>query len=742
MSLNMATISPVDTPYSLESPSPTSPSSTTTGQIPLEQTPRPKRRHRLLQSLQRISSSPSLVRRTRSHSVGYQREGKTALSCVSLSSGACWGDPTDPASAYGNLQERIPTPPDSRPISPLPAGVRIRALGTLANGSQTTIPLPAEVRPGSRDAISKIGDMANPPDGSTLNEDNVNASPRTLRRTINFWDDIPDEIKMRVFRFLTPKEMVRCSIVSKAWHKMCFDGQLWASIDAAEFYRDISSDALVKLILSAGPFVRDLNLRGCVQLREKWLSHGERISDICRNVVNFCLEGCRIDKTAMHHLLIRNPRLEYINVCGLSTVGNSAMKIIAQSCPHLETLNISWCSNVDNKGLKRVVDSCKKLKDLRAGELHGFDDEELMQKLFESNTLQRLIIHRTDITDDALKILIHGRDPEIDLLTELPIAPPRAFKHLDLHQCASLTDRGVRALAYNVPLLEGLQLSQCSELSDESIVEVIKSTPLLTHLDLEDIPNLTNNTLIELAKAPCAACLEHLNVSYCETLGDSGMLPILKSCPNIKSIDMDNTRISDLSLMEASSRMRKRGYGTSLPHVGLRLVVFDCVNVTWAGIREVLSSNAYLPRALKAGGVVVTVTESADRHTSTSSLSSNNSIVLPSSCPPPAPMVRSYPNQIIQLKCFYGWQMTVDEHMKRVLRGDLIAANRLDRKWADYMMATEEAGATGAGARRRRRRAREAERLYQADDDEIDFDGIVPLVGRRRRARSGGCILM
>jgi len=139
----------------------------------------------------------------------------------------------------------------------------------------------------------------------------------------------------------------------------------------------------------------------------------------------------------------------------------------------------------------------------------------------------------------------------------------------------------------------------------------------------------------------------------------------------------------------------------------------------------------------------VTVTESADRHTSTSSLSSNNSIVLPSSCPPPAPMVRSYPNQIIQLKCFYGWQMTVDEHMKRVLRGDLIAANRLDRKWADYMMATEEAGATGAGARRRRRRAREAERLYQADDDEIDFDGIMPLVGRRRRARSGGgCILM
>ncbi len=65
----------------------------------------------------------------------------------------------------------------------------------------------------------------------------------------------------------------------------------------------------------------------------------------------------------------------------------------------------------------------------------------------------------------------------------------------------------------------------------------------------------------------------------------------------------------------------------------------------------------------------------------------------------------TYPTEIISLKCFYGFQMTVDEHAKRVLRGDLAAAGRLERKWADYMQANEEAGAAGAGVRRRRRRA-------------------------------------
>jgi F-box/leucine-rich repeat protein 2/20 len=201
---------------------------------------------------------------------------------------------------------------------------------------------------------------------------------------------------------------------------------------------------------------------------------------------------------------------------------------------------------------------------------------------------------------------------------------------------------------------------------------------------------------------------------------------------------MDNTRISDLTLMEASFRVRKRGYSENLPKVGLRLVVFDCANVTWAGVKEVLSSNAYIPRSRKPSSAVTVVTRELDEDDLPATAMMSTSSITP---PPPPPV---FPNEIIQLKCFYGWQMTVDEHNKRVLRGDLAAASRLDRKWADYMMATEEAGVGGAGARRRRRRAREAERLYNADDDEDAYGigGISALGGRRRRAQSGGCTVM
>lgn len=719
-------------------PSPEGPTPSA-GQIPLGQPPKLKGRQKFLQNIQRISSSPTLTRRGRSASTtDYRRDHKASLSCVSLASPSyspCFGNASS-IQLHGGFNPRPVTPSCSRPpAGPHDANPRIRVVDT--DGPNVplprTVPLPFDVRPtvdGSPRAATPVG---------ISDEEQVTLPEARPVRTLDFWAEMPRELKIEVFQYLDPQEIIRCSAVSKKWNEMCYDGQLWSKVDTTDYYSKIPSDVLVKLITSGGPFVRDLNLRGCAQMREKWSAEGDRISDMCRNVVNFSLEGCRIDRASIYSFLLRNPRLKFINVSGLSSVTNSAMKVIARSCPQLETLNISWCNNVDTSGLLRVIQSCKRLKDLRASEIRGFNDEGFALALFERNNLDRLVMSRTDLTDQSLKILMHGKDPNMDVLTDRAIVPPRRFRHLDLHKCPNVSDAGLKSLAHNLPDLEGLQVSQCSELTDESVVEVIRTTPKLSHLELEDLENLTNRTLVELAKAPCSQSLEHLNISYCESLSDIGMLQVMKSCPKLRSVEMDNTRVSDLTLMEASYRIRQRGYNDDLPQVGLKLMIFDCANVTWAGVKEVLSSNAYIPRASrKPVSTVVTVTQTSD----TESSPETSTFVTPASTPSPSP---TYPNEIIQLKCFYGWQMTVDEHMKRVLRGDLAAASRLDRKWADYMMATEEAGAAGAGARRRRRRAREAERLYNADEDDDSYGvgAFTSLGGRRRRAQSGGgCTVM
>ena len=665
------------------------------------------------------------------------------MSCLSLSStlssSQCWGDPKLPGNVSSRQVEDV--------LDENTPARMVRGQDFLLRANiPTSIPLPADVRPSSR--VTPLETTAEIPEWPVPDVSDIKQTQPV--REIDFWGDMPPEIRMSILRHLSPIDLVSCSRVSRSWYSMCFDGQLWANIDTSTYYTLIPREALVKIIKAAGPFLRTLNLRGCIQLQDAWRKEGEQISNVVRNLTALNLEDCRIAKIPLHFFLLRNPHLTHLSLRGLTNVTSSAMRILSRSCSNLEYLNVSWCRNLDASALKPVVKSCPRLKDLQLNELSGLDDEELLLQLFEANTLQRLLMsHCVRLDDNSLRILLHGHEPEIDPFTELPMVPPRKLRHLDLSRCSSITDAGIKYLAHTVPDLGVLQLSYCKEVTDEGLVEVIQTTPRLTHLELEEMEQLTNRALTELAKADCAATLEHLNLSYCENIGDTGMLQILKNCPNIRSLDLDNTRVSDLTIMELCTQMRKRGVGNELPTPGLRVAVFDCGNVTWAGVREILSNNTYVPyssHTKRQASVQLDPTSSTTSLSSDLSADDSPLTELPSPEPQPPTPSDLYPKEIIQLKCFYGWQMTVDEHTKRVLRGNLAAATRLERKWADYMMATQEAGVAGAGARRRRRRAREAEANIADDDDDDDNwygpAGLMPLGGRRRRARSGGCVVM
>jgi F-box/leucine-rich repeat protein 2/20 len=666
--------------------------------------PKVKGRQRLLSSLQRMGSSPSLAGLSRSRSQSLRSGGKASMSCVSLASpsspyGYSFGSSisSELSNGYSTAPTSVANSPPGTPFWDEKTRLRMRTPDIASS-----VPLPS-ARPMSRLGMEAEGDYFSQPIKKKVQK----------RPNFNLWAEMPTEIRMQILRYLEPKEVVRCSRVSKSWHVMCFDGQLWSDLDTSNFYRDITAKSLVKIITSAGPFVKDLNLRGCVQLREQWNKHG--FIDACQNLENFSLEGCRIDRTSIHCFLLQNSRLVHVNLSGLTGATNAAMKILASHCPRVEVLNISWCNNIDNRGLKKVVEGCPKLRDLRAGEVRGWDDVELMTELFKRNTLETLVLMNCDsLNDESLTALFEGNGEEIDILTDRPMVPPRRLKHLDLTRCRSITDTGLNSLVDNVPSLEALHLSKCGNLTDDSLMSLLPTMPILTHLDIEELENLTNEVLKTLAECPCAPHLRHLCVSYCENLGDAGMLPALKACSRLASLEMDNTRISDLVLTEAAASLRTRNRAaraltaSERPEVGLRIVAFDCANVTWTGVREVLSRNAEITRpSIKSTSQVAT-----------------------------------YPREIISLKCFYNWQPTVEEHTKRVLRGDFAAAARLERKWADWMMLNEEAGMGGAGARRRRRRAREAQ-LMHADEEEGGA-GTTGGIGRRRRARSGpgGCVVM
>ena len=145
--------------------------------------------------------------------------------------------------------------------------------------------------------------------------------------------------------------------------------------------------------------------------------------------------------------------------------------------------------------------------------------------------------------------MVEGRHPEIDPITDRAISPPRKLKHLDLSRCSRLTSASLKYLAHNVPDLEGLQLAGCENLTDEGFSTLLPTLSKLTHLDLEECSQITNETVLALASSPSAATLKFLQLSYCELVGDEGLVQLVRSCPNLMNLEMDNSVYSILTLI-------------------------------------------------------------------------------------------------------------------------------------------------------------------------------------------------
>ena len=683
-------------------------------------------RHRILHSISRNSSSVSLSSprsgRARSSSTPYSRSG-ASLSCVSLSAS------NSPFASSSSSSSALAT---NLRVSPDSAGPASEAPSPQPISSPTTPfpPFPHSVgRSHSNNAIRKV-DLATLPGAgmstgtSAVPADMVRAAsmpilrqhPRLRRPFAQSWASLPREVKIRVLSFLKHKELVRVSRTNRDFHRACFDGQLWTSFDASDFYRKIPVQSLERILHKAGPFVKHLNLRGCTQVQE--MEGRVLMTDVCKNIVNATLEGCRMNTGHLNSLIKSNKRLVQIDLTGLDSVHNNNCLTIASHCSQLEVLNLSWCTNVHASAACAILEGCPKLLDLRLGEVHGFGDPIVARRFFNTNRLERLVLSGCkDFNDQTLAIMMHGVNPPRDLFTEKPLTPPRTLRYLDLSRCTQITDRGLMTVGQCAPYLEGIILSGLKLLTDKGLEPILASATNLTVLEIEDLPRLTDDLLIEhISQAPCAQThLRHLSLSFCKNISDEGVLPVLQACTNLTSIQLDNTSITNQTLIEAASIVRSRqpelssSDTPSAPHVGLTMEVYDCHDITWTGVREVLSRNS---EALKGA-------------TTKGSMQST---------------------QVISLKCYYSWQMMVNEHTKRILQGRLDSARRLEQRWVDFMQAADEANTNGTGLRRRRRRMRLAEQAHAEEQAEEGGEnnaegGGVNGIGRRR-ARTATCAVM
>ncbi|CAA7268101.1 unnamed protein product [Cyclocybe aegerita] len=326
------------------------------------------------------------------------------------------------------------------------------------------------------------------------------------------------------------RELFKLSRVSKGWQRLVFDGELWAHLDLHSF-PGLPPAIIVRIVQSAGTFIRTLNFAGHVHLQPENMTN--MANGLCMTVpqvsplsytqlTTINLQGCiGLTTRVLHHLLVRSKYLKTLCVKGLGAVTNTTCDIISNFCPNIVSLNMSQCHSMDAEGIRSLAVAALlrreylQLKELRVSGLKHVTDKMMralgraapyleVLDLSYSRQLHNSALDEFVACDESMDsidlgvetIVVSARD--LGRETSDTVAPRfkrrvTRLRHLNISFCILLTDNACANLAHSVPKLEFFEMAGIGpDLRDAGLVRLLEQTPYIRRLDLEDASEITD----------------------------------------------------------------------------------------------------------------------------------------------------------------------------------------------------------------------------------------------------------
>ncbi|CAL8321624.1 unnamed protein product [Boreogadus saida] len=265
--------------------------------------------------------------------------------------------------------------------------------------------------------------------------------------------------------------------------------------------------------------------------------------------------------------------LETVVVSGCKRLTDRGLYVLARCCPELRRLEVAGCYNVSNEAVFEVVSRCPNLEHLN---LAGCSKVTCIS-LTEEASLQLAPVHGQQISisfldmSDCLSLEDEG-------LRIIASHCPR-LTHLYLRRCPRLTDESLRHLALHCPSVRELSLSDCRLLGDFGLREVARLEGRLRYLSVAHCPRITDVGVRYVARY-CPR-LRYLNARGCEGLTDHGLGHLARSCPKLKSLDVGKCPlVSDGGLEQLAL------YCQGLRRLSLRA----CESVSGRGLRALAAN--------------------------------------------------------------------------------------------------------------------------------------------------------
>ena len=294
-------------------------------------------------------------------------------------------------------------------------------------------------------------------------------------------DDLPDEVLLKIYAFLSIKNLVCCSGVSKRIRRVCHDESLWQKIN---LYGKIVPSKFLEQVLANGCKylnLQDAQINGTLSLPRDTYQ---------LKYLNLTSHGANMENVK-ELLLSCSSSMEKLSLSGLYELElNEEMLGAIFKSENLTVLDLSNCSELTIEFVNQVI-KCDKLTELNLSHTsHTSRTWSLVNHLVNNlpNSLEKFSFDC--LSDGYLKVLVN----RCQKLTELDLFG------------ACVTKKSITHIAEKLPQLVKLDV-QLTDIEIDSIVG-LKSLSNLKILNIDDwayhltkshksqLPNITINTEI------------------------------------------------------------------------------------------------------------------------------------------------------------------------------------------------------------------------------------------------------
>ena len=295
----------------------------------------------------------------------------------------------------------------------------------------------------------------------------------------NIFDHLPDEVQLKIVKFLEIEDLIRCAQVSKRTRRICHDESMWKKVNVSE---KVVPSEFIEMILENG--CKYINLKSSQIVGSLNLSRNDY------DVKYLNLWHCRANDGVLEKLISSCQSLLKLSLFGLSLSAN-----LMNGCNYqeLQTLELDCFWVLDREWMKNIL-SLKKLTEV------SFCRN--MDLKYSKHLVQYLV---DNLSSNVEKVNLAGID--------------------------CLTDEQVKTLVKRCKKIKELELRCCTTITKDSLTSIAEHSDQMVKLDITDTNiGFVGDSFLKVKSMP------KLKVFYCG-LGEESSLEIenlRKKMPKIK----------------------------------------------------------------------------------------------------------------------------------------------------------------------------------------------------------------